>query len=209
MSQASQLLPVYAAYLVATASPGPSNMAIMGTAMREGRRPALVLAAGVVAASMTWAMVAASGIAALLAASPAVLWSLRVGGGAYLLYLAWRSGRSALRPEAAPARAGGPVGRTTGSRFRQGFLMHVGNPKAVIAWVAIMSLGLGSDASAGILPAMVLGCALLGILVFGAYAVVFSTAPMIAAYARLRRWIEGTFAVLFACAGLRLLAART
>ncbi len=41
----SQLALVYGAYLLATASPGPSNMAIMGVAMRDGRRPALVLAA--------------------------------------------------------------------------------------------------------------------------------------------------------------------
>ncbi len=38
---ASQLVLVYGTYLIATASPGPSNMAIMGTAMRDGRRSAL------------------------------------------------------------------------------------------------------------------------------------------------------------------------
>lgn len=30
------LLPVYVAYLLGTASPGPSNMAIMGVAMSQG-----------------------------------------------------------------------------------------------------------------------------------------------------------------------------
>ena len=38
---ASQIGLVYATYLLATASPGPSNMAIMATAMRDGRGPAL------------------------------------------------------------------------------------------------------------------------------------------------------------------------
>ena len=37
----SQLALVYGAYLLATASPGPSNMAIMGVAMRQGRPAAI------------------------------------------------------------------------------------------------------------------------------------------------------------------------
>ena len=42
------LLLVYAAYLVAVASPGPSTMSIMGVAMNHGRGPAVALAMGVV-----------------------------------------------------------------------------------------------------------------------------------------------------------------
>ena len=83
--------------------------------------------------------------------------------------------------------------------------MHVGNPKAILAWIAIMSLGLRIDASSGTLLATVGGCAMLGIIVFGGYAIVFSTDPMIALYANLRRWIEGALSGLFAAAGLKLL----
>ncbi|MGK2908425.1 MAG: LysE family transporter [Sphingobium sp.] len=61
---ASQIALVYATYLLATASPGPSNMAIKATAMRDGRSPALALAAGVIAGSLFWAILAATGISA-------------------------------------------------------------------------------------------------------------------------------------------------
>ena len=37
----------YTLYAAGTASPGPSTMTIMSTAMHAGRRPALALAAGV------------------------------------------------------------------------------------------------------------------------------------------------------------------
>ena len=84
--------------------------------------------------------------------------------------------------------------------------MHIGNPKAVLAWIAIMSLGLRNDAPSGVLPTIIGGCALLGFLVFGGYAVLFSTAPMIGLYGRLRRWIESGLCALFAVAGLKLLA---
>jgi len=201
-----QLLLVYGAYLLATASPGPSNMAIMATAMRDGRGPALMLAAGVMTGSLFWAMLAATGLSALLAAYAEALFVIKILGGLYLLYLAFRAGRSAMRPDA--SSAGGDSARLTPAYrtlYRQGVLMHLGNPKAVLGWMAIMTLGLGADAPAGVLPAIIGGCAVLGVLVFGGYAVLFSTAPMIGLYARLRRWIEGGLCALFAVAGLKLL----
>lgn len=68
MALSHELMLIYTTYFVATASPGPSNMAIMGTAMKPGRGAALSLAGGVIGGSM--------------------LWALKMGGGLYLLWLA-------------------------------------------------------------------------------------------------------------------------
>ncbi|BEM11409.1 amino acid transporter [Serratia marcescens] len=201
----SQLALVYGAYLLATASPGPSNMAIMGVAMRDGRRPALVLAAGVVTGSLCWAMLAATGLSAVLATYAQALWAIKIVGGD----LALRAGRSALR--ASPISTGiaaGDSARSYQRLYRQGVLMHLGNPKAIMSWMAIMSLGLRQGAPEQVLPVIISGCALLGVTIFGGYALLFSTSPMIAFYTRVRRWIEGTLALLFALAGLELLISR-
>lgn len=45
-------------------------------------------------------------------------------------------------------------------------------------------------------------------LVYWAYALLFSTAPMVRGYARARRWIEGMLGLMFAGAGLRLIFSR-
>lgn len=203
---ASQLGLVYGTYLVASASPGPSNMAIMGAAMRHGRMPALALAAGVMTGSLFWAVLAATGLSALLATYAQALFVIKIAGGVYLIYLAFRAGRSALRSAPVPTEANAIRSKPHyGPLYRQGALMHIGNPKAVLSWIAVMSLGLGRDMSAGTLPAIIGGCAFLGVIVFGGYAILFSTAPMIALYARLRRWIEGGLCALFAAAGLGLI----
>lgn len=204
---ASQIALVYATYFLATASPGPSNMAIMATAMRDGRGPALALAAGVITGSLFWAILAATGISAVLAAYADALFVIKILGGVYLLYLAYRAGRSAMRKtsDSMTKKMSAPPPRFR-QLYRQGILMHIGNPKAVLAWIAIMSLGLRNDAPSGVLPTIIGGCALLGVFVFGGYAVLFSTAPMIALYGRLRRWIESGLCALFAVAGLKLLA---
>jgi threonine/homoserine/homoserine lactone efflux protein len=206
---ASQIALVYATYLVGAASPGPSNMAIMGTAMRDGRLPALALASGVITGSLFWAILAATGLSAVLAAYAEALLIIKIVGGAYLLYLAFHTGRSALKPDSDSAIAD-PQPHRLGYRrlYRRGVVMHIGNPKAILSWMAVMSLGLGQGASGGVLPAIIGGCAFLGIIVFGGYAILFSTAPMIALYARLRRRIEAAFSALFALAGLKLLASQ-
>lgn len=203
---ASQIALVYGTYIVATASPGPSNMAIMGTAMRDGRLPALALTAGVITGSLFWAILAATGMSAVLAAYAQALFVIKIFGGVYLLYLAFRAGRSAMKPVSDFVSV--DTGRATPryrALYRQGLLMHIGNPKAIMAWIAIMSLGFREDAPAGMLPAIIGGCAILGVIVFGSYALLFSTASMITLYTRLRRWIESVLSVVFAAAGLKLL----
>jgi threonine/homoserine/homoserine lactone efflux protein len=203
-TQMQDLLVVYIAYVIAAGSPGPSNMAIMNVAMRQGRRPALALAAGVITMSTCWGLVAVTGISTLLVRYAHALLFLKVAGGLYLLWLAWRAARSAVTPDR-PASEVVRAPAQLGALYRRGILMHLGNPKAVLAWVAIMSLGLKPGASPEMAVTAFGGCVLLGILIFTGYAVLFSTAPMVRGYARARRWIEGSLAVFFAGAGSRLL----
>lgn len=207
---ASQFALVYGTYLIATASPGPSNMAIMGTAMRDGRRPALALAAGVVTGSLFWAILAATGVSAVLTTYAQALVALKIAGGLYLLWLAFRAGKSAMK-RCHSIDEVGVSGKALRYRllYRQGVLMHIGNPKAIMSWVAIISLGIHHNTPADGVAVIVGGCVLLGIGVFGGYAIVFSTTSMIALYARLRRWIEGVLSAVFAVAGLKLLALRS
>jgi len=198
------LLVVYIAYVIAAGSPGPSNMAIMNVAMSQGRRPALALAAGVITMSTCWGLIAVTGISTLLVRYAHALLILKVIGGLYLLWLAWRAARSAAAPDRSASVVVRPAAQL-GALYRRGILMHLGNPKAVLAWVAIMSLGLKPGASPEMAVTAFGGCVLLGIAIFSGYALLFSTAPMVRGYARARRWIEGSLAVFFAGAGSRLL----
>ena len=198
------LLVVYIAYIIAAGSPGPSNMAIMNVAMSRGRRPALALAAGVITMSTCWGLIAVTGISTLLVGYAHALLVLKLAGGVYLLWLAWKAARSTITSEVTAGEIVRPA-VPLGALYRRGILMHLGNPKAVLAWVAIMSLGLKPGASPEIAVTAFGGCVLLGITIFAGYAVLFSTAPMVRGYARARRWIEASLAVFFAGAGSRLL----
>lgn len=210
MENINHLLVVFAAYVIAAGSPGPSNLRIMGVAMNQGRKAGLTLAAGVISGSLIWGISAATGVSALLARYAEALLVLKIFGGIYLLYLAVRAARSAMTPDTAPssspARPDAPP--SAAALYRHGLFMHLANPKAVLAWIALVALGLGPDASWHDVTAILAGCAVLSVAIFGGYALVFSTAPMIRVYRRARRGIEGVLAAFFGFAGLRLLFSR-
>ncbi|WP_250944374.1 LysE family translocator [Ciceribacter sichuanensis] len=201
------LLLVYLTYLIAVASPGPSNMAIMGVAMNRGRASAVALALGILTGSMFWAALTATGISTILARYAEALFVIKIAGGLYLLYLAYKSAKSAL--SSGDPRMTTDTATKWTTLYRKGLLLHLTNPKSILGWIAIMSLGLRPDAPAHTLAAIVGGCAVIGFSVFIGYALMFSTAVMGRAYRKSRRWIEGTLAMVFGFAGIRLLLSKT
>lgn len=86
--------------------------------------------------------------------------------------------------------------------------MHLSNPKSILSWIALVTLGLGTNSSWPHLAAFLGGCIVLSVTIFCGYAIVFSTAPMVRLYRGARRWIEGVLAAVFALAGIRLLLSR-
>ena len=209
-AESHHLLLVYTAYVIAAGSPGPSTMRIMGVAMHQGRQAGLMLAAGVVTGSICWGMMAAMGVSAILARYAEALIVLKIFGGLYLLFLAIKAGRAALTSDEHVARAASREAASSwGSLYRRGLLMHLTNPKAILGWIALLTRGVGPDASWHSVAVTLAGCFVLGVTIFCGYAMVFSTAPMVRLYQRARRWIEGMLAVVFGVAGLRLLLSRT
>ena len=203
------LLLVFVTYIMGAASPGPSNMRIMSVAMHQGRRPALMLAAGVISGSFFWGSMAATGVSAVIVQYAEALIVLKVIGGAYLLFLASKACRSALTSNERFANELSSAPKASGWKlYQRGLLMHLTNPKAILSWIATMTLGLGPEATTSTVAIILAGCAVLSVTIFGGYAVVFSTAPMVRAYQKARRWIEGALAMVFAGAGLRLLFSR-
>ena len=201
----ANLAVAYTAYFIGTASPGPSNLAIMSIAANHGRKPALAFAVGVISGSMCWAMIATLGVSAALIAYSQFLVALKIFGGAYLLWLAFKSGRAALLPASAKS-AVSIEGVRLKNIYLRGVLLHLTNPKAVLSWVSIVAL---SSHDGAVQSAVVPGCASISVTVFCGYALLFSTPTARRVYLRMRRWLDGGLAVVFGVAGWRLLSSRT
>lgn len=198
----------YGTYVVGTSSPGPAVLAIIANALRFGRPGGLATALGVVTGSLAWGVVSALGLGALLAERPGLLHALGLLGGCYLLWLGWRALHAARERRRPDLREAGASIEDTGSRrlFLHGLGLHLTNAKALFVWMAIIALGLPQGSEASLLPLLiVLGCGVLGVLVFGSYALVFSIPAMTRIYFRSAVPINLTIACLFAAAGGGLL----
>jgi threonine efflux protein len=203
----ANLLLAYSAYFVGTASPGPSNLAIMSIASTSGRRAAFAFAAGVMSGSFFWAMLAALGLSAVLTAYSGFLVAVKIFGGVYLLWLAFKSGRAALKPPQRSASAN-PADARARRLYTRGALLHLTNPKAILVWMSVAALGSSAGQGTAHMLAVVAGCLCIGVCVFGGYAALFSMPSARRIYARIQRGLDACLALVFAAAGIRLLTSR-
>ena len=127
-------------------APAPNILAVIGTSMSVGRQSGISLALGVASGSFTWALLTVFGLSAILATYASALLLIKIFGGLYLLWLAYRSFKSAALKHDIEARelAGGR--RTPFGYFQRGYIIQMTNPKAGLAWIAIISLGLQESA---------------------------------------------------------------
>lgn len=203
MTEPAGYLAIALAFFVVAASPGPANIANAVIAMDRGRAASLRFGAGLTFGIAVWGLVAATGLGAVLQSSVVVLSTLKILGAAYLFWLAWQSGRDAMKPRTAPDKvAESSRGRTW---FWRGVVMNLSNPKTVVAWMAALAVGLTAHASAGALAIGVAVCVAVALVVNAAYTLIFSMDGMMAVYQRVRRAVGLAVAGLFAVAGLGLL----
>jgi amino acid exporter len=213
MNEISLYLPglilAYSAFLLAIASPGPNVLAILGTSMGRGRKAGAALALGIAAGSFCWALLTFSGLSALLASYAEALIVIKIAGGVYLLWLAFKAFRSAAARHDIETAAYAVDRIGLFGYFQRGLLVQMTNPKAALAWIAIFSLGLQANAPWWVGVSLVIGTSLLSLLIHLLYAMAFSTQVMIRAYGKARRWIQGALGTLFAIAGIKLLLGRS
>ena len=131
-------------YLIAVCvlvlAPGPDSLLVLTRSIADGRQAGVVATLGISFGNVIHALLAAAGISALIATSPALFDLLRYAGGAYLAWIGARSLWSALgdrgRDDAAPAR---PAEATRLlAVFTQALLTNLLNPKIILFQLAFV-----------------------------------------------------------------------
>jgi threonine/homoserine/homoserine lactone efflux protein len=116
-------------------TPGPNMTYLAALSLSNGMRTGYAAVAGIALGLMTYGIIAALGLAALIDNSPLLYGLLRWSGVAYLLWLAWESWGS--EREAAPQAVDGKDGQPWLS-FRRGLITNLLNPKAAVFYVAVL-----------------------------------------------------------------------
>jgi threonine/homoserine/homoserine lactone efflux protein len=116
--------------VLVTLTPGPATAMLIRSALRGGRRAALLTTFGNSVGIFFWGVASAAGVSALVGASEAAFVALKVTGGIVLVILGVQSVRHRDRPPAQRGlRLGGP--------FREGVVTSLANPKLAVFFVAL------------------------------------------------------------------------
>jgi threonine/homoserine/homoserine lactone efflux protein len=122
------VLPIFLAVsFVLLITPGPDVVFIVATGLSEGRRSALWASVGISLAMFVHSVFAAAGVAAIVSTSPVAFDVIRIGGAAYLAYLAFKCFCTAPEQVIMQASFRSPM-----RSFKRGFLTNLLNPKAIL-----------------------------------------------------------------------------
>ena len=128
------LLTFAAAYLIATASPGPGIAAVVAQALGAGFAATLPMVAGLVLGDLVYLAFAAFGLALVASHLGALFILVKWAGAAYLLYMAYKLWTA---PETGPGEAE-TAGRSPLRTFLAGLSMTLGNPKVIMFFLALL-----------------------------------------------------------------------
>jgi threonine/homoserine/homoserine lactone efflux protein len=115
-------------------SPGPGLAAIVSRALASGPVAGLLVTAGLVLADFFFMGVAMVGLTAVAAAMGPLFQVVKYAGAAYLLWLGYKAFRSSASPLVVKPRSGTGLVKDVGL----GFLVTLGNPKAILFYSALL-----------------------------------------------------------------------
>ncbi|MDA0636134.1 LysE family translocator [Nonomuraea sp. MCN248] len=144
--------------LLGAMSPGPDFAVVVRRSAVSGRGAGMAAALGIAVGVFAWVVAAATGVAALLAASATAFTVVKVAGAAYLGYLGVRAILAAVRGGGAPQPPPpGSPRQGALAAFGEGLLTNVLNPKAALFFVALVPQFLAHGADALSLSLIALG----------------------------------------------------
>jgi threonine/homoserine/homoserine lactone efflux protein len=112
---------------------GPIGLLTIQRTLQFGPRAGLATGLGAAVADAVYGAVGAFGVTALIDALTAARLPLVIGGGAFLLWLAWGIWRAPVAEQAAEARGGADLLRC----FAGTFALTLSNPATILSFIAV------------------------------------------------------------------------
>lgn len=158
-----QILPLYfATILVLILVPGPTSLLVVSRSLFQGRWIGCVTSFGTLSGNLVHTALAAAGISAVVAASPALFDALRLAGAAYLawlgaraLYSGWLSWRSNSGQQFRPLPPS-----SSHRAFVHALLTNLLNPKVILFYLAFVPQFVSASAGPVALQTLLLGAML-------------------------------------------------
>jgi len=198
------LIPILAVLAIGVISPGPSFILVARTAVAVSRVAAVSAAFGMATGATVLAVAALLGLSTLLHQIPSAYLALKIIGGIYLIYLAYKTWRGARMPisigentHAAPKSLWRHFWLATGTMLS--------NPKAAVQYGVIFAAMLPPSPSSALTAALPFGVFALETSWYLVVAFALSASKPRQAYIKTKFAIDRTVGVVLGALGVKLL----
>jgi threonine/homoserine/homoserine lactone efflux protein len=182
-------------------TPGPNMVYLVSRSICQGRAAGMVSLIGVAVGLVFYMSCASLGITSLVIAVPYAYDALRIGGAAYLLYLAWQAvrpgGRSPFQVRDLPVDSSRKL-------FSMGVVTALLNPKVAVLYLSLLPQFIHPEQGSVLGQSLILGFTQIAVSVTFNSMIVFiagSIAAFLAArptWLVIQRWAMGTVLAGFA-----------
>lgn len=199
-----------AAYIVLAAalafSPGPDVMFVIANGMRHKAKGAIASALGIGAGSFLHAILAAVGVSAVIAASPASFEMMKIAGALYLAWLGVQAIKSFLRSSGSLDLTQKIQEVSAWEVFLRGFLTNILNPKVIVFYLALLPQFVSIELGHVGLQVFLLGCIhnVIGLSFLIVVGLAAGKASGWIARTGVGRWLDGIAGVFFLGLAARL-----
>lgn len=183
-------------------------MIVTNYATSSSRRLALLASCGILLATLTWAVLAATGIGVVLLRMPTVYKTVQFAGAAYLVWLGAKMIVGAIRRKSSFNCSSPAQNDSARQAIQAGYTTSTTNPKSLAYYSSIFIVMIPPSA-----PWWLLGAAVcIAFFVSGAWwlsvAMFFTTSLVRNVYGRAKRGFDAIMGGVLVCLGLRLAAGR-
>lgn len=201
------LLIITTVHLLAAASPGPDFVLVSQQTLRNGKTAGMLTSVGIALGLSVHIIYSAFGLAAVIANSESLLWTIKIVGGLYLIYLGYK-GIMAKKSEASTTEQATQVENKPSKMVSMGFLCNVLNPKAPVYFVALYTIVLSPDMPLYQLAIYGAWMMVLQFLWFATVVLLLSRPTMNAQFQKISHWIDRVLGGAMIMLGLKLITSK-
>lgn len=139
---------VAVAHFLALLSPGPDFVLLVKSAIKNGGKKSIGVAAGIASANAVYISLCLVGIGSILASSVAIMIALKIAGGLFLIYLAFmalKAEKSSYSELAIINAEHEKIATTFVKEMLTGFMSGILNPKNLLFYLSLFTVVLTND----------------------------------------------------------------
>jgi threonine/homoserine/homoserine lactone efflux protein len=182
-------------------TPGQDTALTIGNTLTGGRAGGIFTALGVSSGQAAWTLATSAGLAALLVASEPAFVTLKIVGGAYLVFL---GAQALLRARTGDAHAAADtlVRLSYAAAYRRGLASNIGNPKMAVFFTSLLPQ-FAAPSFVSLAGLGLVFCSLT-LVWLSAYAVVVDRLGEVLRRGRARRVLDALTGTVLVAVGIRL-----